>query len=323
MKLHKPILILFLCAVLNLLAHDYNSARPDSHAPINVMGEHTHNADEWMLSYRYSYMEMSGLMHGDSSVTKASGFMKSPRDMEMHMQMIGAMYAPTDKWTAMLMFMHHDKSMDSVANMGGGVTSNSAEGWGDTRVSGLYKILETTDSKIHLNLGLSLPSGSIDEKGSGTTRLGYPMQLGSGTWDLLPGITYLKQSENWSWGAQGIATIRLDENKHNYTLGDRFDANLWAQKPMNDHLSLSARIHSAIWENVEGKDTGMMAANMMPTVREDMQKGFITCLGFGANYTLGNGHRLAFEFVKPVYQNYGGYQMEREWMITLGWQYSW
>ena len=66
MKLHKPILILFLCAGLNLMAHDYNSARPDSHAPINVMGEHTHNGGEWMLSYRYSYMEIGGLMHGNA-----------------------------------------------------------------------------------------------------------------------------------------------------------------------------------------------------------------------------------------------------------------
>ena len=322
MNINKTVLLLIMFSAFSLAAHDYNSSRPDSHAPINVMGEHTHHAGKWMLSYRYSYMEMSGLMNGDSSVAKASGFMKSPRDMEMHMQMMGAMYAPTDKWTMMLMFMHHEKSMDSVNNAGV-VSNNESEGWGDIRITGMYKIHQTADSKAHLNIGLSLPTGSIDEKGSGTKRLGYPMQLGSGTWDLLPGITYLKQAEDWSWGVQGIATIRLDENKHDYALGDRFDANLWAQKPMNDHLSLGTRIHSAVWGNVEGKDTGMMADTMMPTVREDMQGGFVTCLGVGANYTFGNGHRLAFEFVKPVYQNYDGYQMERDWSITLGWQYSW
>ena len=263
MKTNKTILILLMFAGLNLMAHDYNSSRPDSHAPINVMGEHTHNAGEWMLSYRYSYMEMSGLMNGDGSVSSSTmindntfssmkSMRKAPTKMSMHMQMLGAMYAPSDKWTVMLMLMHHEKSMDNINNAGATSVTES-DGWGDIRLSGLYKIYQTLDSKAHLNLGLSLPSGSVDEKNSaGTKYLGYPMQLGSGTWDLLPGITYLKQAENWSWGAQGIATIRLDESKHNYTLGNRFDANLWAQKPLNDHLSLGGRIHSAVWGNVEG-----------------------------------------------------------------------
>ncbi|MCS5662088.1 MAG: transporter [Dehalococcoidia bacterium] len=336
MKTNKTILILLTFAGLNLMAHDYNSSRPDSHAPINVMGEHTHNAGEWMLSYRYSYMEMSGLMNGDGSVSSSTmindntfssmkSMRKAPTKMSMHMQMLGAMYAPSDKWTVMLMLMHHEKSMDNI-NDAGATSVTESDGWGDIRLSGLYKIYQTLDSKAHLNLGLSLPSGSVDEKNSaGTKYLGYPMQLGSGTWDLLPGITYLKQAENWSWGAQGIATIRLDESKHNYTLGNRFDANLWAQKPMNDHLSLGGRIHSAVWGNVEGSGpaAGQSMRGMMPGAREDMQGGFVTCLGLGANYTFGNGHRLAFEFVKPVYQNYDGYQMERDWTITLGWQYSW
>ena len=330
----NTILILAVMTALNLNAHEYSSARPDSHAPINVMGDHTHNVGEWMVSYRYSYMEMNGLMNGDSSVPSSAvhndstfsagaGMRKAPTKMDMHMQMIGIMHALTDEWTLMLMLMHHEKSMESVNNADA-VTTSEAEGWGDVRFSGMRKFYETEDAKAHFTVGLSLPTGAIDEKNAaGTRTLGYPMQLGSGTFDLLPGVTYLKQAETWSWGAQAHGTIRLGDNDHDYTLGNRLDTHLWTQKPMNDHLSLGARLHSAVWGNVDGQDNTTNMRSMMPGGREDMQGGFVTCLGLGANYTLGNGHRLAFEFVKPLYQNYDGYQMERDWTLTLGWQYAW
>ena len=77
---------------------------------------------------------------------------------------------------------------------------------------------------------------------------------------------------------------------------------------MNDHLSLGARLHSAVWGNVDGQDNTTNMRSMMPNGREDMQGGFITCLGLGANYTLGMAASLAFEFVKPLYQNYDGYK---------------
>ena len=37
---------------------NWSGARPDGHAPIGVMGEHTHKAGEWMFSYRYMHMSM-------------------------------------------------------------------------------------------------------------------------------------------------------------------------------------------------------------------------------------------------------------------------
>ena len=33
--------------------------RPDSHAPIGVMSDHTHEAGEMMFSYRYMFMNMN------------------------------------------------------------------------------------------------------------------------------------------------------------------------------------------------------------------------------------------------------------------------
>lgn len=49
------------------------------------------------------------------------------------------------------------------------------------------------------------------------------MQLGSGTWCLLPGLTLLGQAAGFSWGAQRVALVRLGENDNDYSLGDRFN----------------------------------------------------------------------------------------------------
>ena len=54
------------------------------------------------------------------------------------------------------------------------------------------------NSSILVNLGFSLPTGSIDEKGrtpkdaNVDTQLPYTMQLGSGTYDIKPSIVYFR-----------------------------------------------------------------------------------------------------------------------------------
>ncbi len=45
----------------------YDSSRSDSHAPIGVMGDHTHAAGEVMVGVRYMFMEMDGMRYTDSA----------------------------------------------------------------------------------------------------------------------------------------------------------------------------------------------------------------------------------------------------------------
>ena len=49
----------------------WTSARPDGHAPIGVMGDHTHEKGEVMLSYRWMYMGMEGSRDGSDEVSNA------------------------------------------------------------------------------------------------------------------------------------------------------------------------------------------------------------------------------------------------------------
>ena len=118
--------------------------------------------------------------------------------------------------------------------MGGRFQTNS-QGLGDIPVKANY-VFHRLDNdwgshEIIGTLGLSFPTGSINEKDVLPTSAGvavqlpYPMQLGSGTYDPMLGFTYLGVSPGaWSWGAQVSSILRLHDNDNDYRLGHEVGA---------------------------------------------------------------------------------------------------
>jgi hypothetical protein len=310
----------------------WTSARPDGHAPIGVMGDHTHHAGEWMLAYRYMFMDMEGNRDGTNRLSEqdvfAKGFMVAPKKMTMQMHMVGAMYALTDNVTLMAMLPYLLLSMDHVTRMGSSFTAES-QGIGDLRFTALCVMHRWDRQQLHLNAGIGFPTGSIDETDDTPAgpdqKLPYPMQLGSGTFDLLPGITYLGQTDNWSWAGQLGGAIRLGRNDEGYSLGDRVGATAWGARRWTDWLSTSLRLNGQAWGNIDGQDDELNPA-MVPTADPRDRGGKQIDLSFGVNLYgragLVKGHRVAAEFGAPIYQSLDGPQLETKWSVTVGWQYA-
>src|ERR1700722_9115752 len=94
--------------------------------------------------------------------------------------------------------------------------SQFAQGLGDLEAMGLITIygnIRKGGNRLVLNAGGSFPTGSINVKdhadgnpAAPNAQLEYFMQLGSGTLDPMPGLTYLGESGHWSWGAQNMET---------------------------------------------------------------------------------------------------------------------
>jgi hypothetical protein len=180
-------------------------------------------------------------------------------------------------------------------------------------------------------LGLSAPTGSITERRRVRTpmgtrpvmRLPYAMQLGSGTWDFLPGITYTARSGNLSFGGQYRGAIRLeDENDEGYAFGDLHQVTGWAQYEWAPWISNSIRLASQTQDDIHGIDTQIVGP--VQTANPDFYGGDRLDLLFGVNL-IGQhdaicGHRLAAEFGVPVYQNLNGPQLETDWTLTVEWQ---
>ena len=205
---------------------EVKSGRPDTHAPISVMGDHMHNKGEFMFSYRFMAMNMKELISGDedtsfSSVLVPNGgkYMVTPTEMPMQMHMLGGMYAPSNKVTLMAMIHYITMEMDHITGMGDSFTTESS-GFGDTKLAVLYNLHNKEGNKLHAQLGVSLPTGTIENKdvtpasnGTGVI-LPYPMQIGSGTFDAELGLTYFKTCNTLSFGSQLKGVFRFGENRN-------------------------------------------------------------------------------------------------------------
>lgn len=291
---------------------------------------HTHDAGEWMLGYSYMFMGMAGNRSGTRELTPAEvleSYMVAPTAMDMQMHMGHLMYAPTDWVTLMGMAPYVRKTMDHQMRNGNRFSTRS-EGLGDVRVTALVSLYRTGAHRAILDAGVSLPTGSIDVEGqtpTGPVRLPYPMQLGSGTFDLLPGFTYLGQTMNWAWGAHTHGTVRVGENHHQYRLGDRFHVTTWAARKMTGWLSSSVRVQGSSWGNVHGADLSLNAA-MAPTADPALRAGKHWELLIGANFfALGGrlrGNRVALEWAIPLYENLAGPQLKIGGRLSVAWEWT-
>jgi hypothetical protein len=204
----------------------HQPVRADSHAPIGVMAEHMHKKGEWMVSLRYMNMDMDGNRMGSNRVSpdfiatnvpnrffglpmQPPTLRIVPLNMTMEMLMLGVMYAPSDLVTLMVMGNYLSKEMDHVTYQGAAGTNvlgnftTETDGLGDTFLGGMVRLFDSKTHKLHLNFGFTAPTGDIEETDQiltpmntrPTVRVPYAMQLGSGTWDFMPGITYNGRSD--------------------------------------------------------------------------------------------------------------------------------
>ncbi len=281
---------------------------------------------KWMIGYQFMFDKMGGNRIGTRNVSNASvlnRYMASPTDMTMQMHMGMVMYAPTDKFTVMVMFPFIVKSMNHV--MGDGMRFNErTTGIGDIEARALYTLYARKDlrHRLLLNVGVGLPTGSIEQKMNGM-RLEYPMQLGSGTFSLMPGFTYLGQSKPWGWGAEFIPTLRIGRNSNGYRLGNRYQPSVWAARTLTPWLSLSARLNGDVWQNVRGADQAldtMDEPTKDPTLQGGRRLDFV--FGPGFHFSRLKGQEFFVHFDKPIFQSLDGPQLQRRWAVTLGWQYE-
>jgi len=333
MKLNKITFSLIFVASLmvanNSYSHDYKtSLRPDDHAPIGVMRDHVHKKGEFMTSYRFSYMKMKGLRNGDDKVTTAdalNSYMVAPTEMTMKMHMLGAMYGITNQLSLSAMGSFVEKDMYHIHRMTGEF-NREIDDIGDTKINALYEFYNKDANRFQFNLGLSLPTGNIDKKYNGT-RLPYPMQIGSGSYELLPGISYSGRQDSFSYGGQINGTFRLDTNDNGYKLGDQYNITAWVARKLNNAFSASSRLDYNKNEAIEGRDSSldmMVNMNMSPTAKTSLQDKERLDLLFGVNFLMPKGflegNRLAVEFGAPIYQRIDGPMLETDYKITIGWQ---
>lgn len=325
-------------------AHDGQGPLPDGHAPAGVMVDHLHKAGEFMIGYRYQWSQYSdGMLNGTSSasdheiIENGCGTHEcsmKPTDMLMQMHMLDIMYAPTDWLTlmAMPMWMSMDMTMEPLegASHGGhggmmhdGPHSHGTDGFSDVVFGALIGITDAPGTKLHTGIMVSAPTGSVTEKGPSGALTHYMMQLGSGTWDFLPSLTYTGRMDRMSWGLQLAGVIRMeDENDSGYKLGDVFQGTAWGSYRLADWASVSLRVLHTWQGEIEGHYNGAHNHSSPPDLQYNYGGRFWD-IGFGINTVVPSGplqgHRLSVEWLQPIKEDVNGYQQERDGTLYVNW----
>ncbi|GGY45862.1 transporter family protein [Parvularcula lutaonensis] len=337
------------------LAHDGPHAA--DHAPIGVMADHRHKAGEFMVSYRFMRMDMEGNRDGTDTLspeeiatTVPNRFFGRPMqpptlrvvplEMTMDMHMVGAMWGVTDKVTLMAMGSYLTNTMDHVTFQGGmgttelGNFETETAGFGDTTVAAIIGLDDGKKEgrQFNLNLGISLPTGSIEETDQILTpmgmrpepRLPYPMQLGSGTYDFKPGFTYRDREGKLAWGGQVSGVVRSGDNGEGYTLGDRAEATAWFGYAHSHAAAGFIRLKGVTQGRIDGQDPLIVAPVQTADPANFGGETVEVFLGLNLAGQQGalRGHRVAAEVGFPIYRDLNGPQLETDLTATIGWQYA-
>jgi hypothetical protein len=287
---------------------------------------------------RYLMTDMSGQGFGTDSVTVGQvfnlfGFDVAPSDQVIHSFALDVLWGATDRITLSARGTFAQKTMDHLAVLEDQPNAflfyqTEASGLQDIQVSALFDALSTGPIRFHLQGGVSVPVGAIDSEDitplsdPAPAQLPYSQQLGSGTFDLLPGFTFNMQNQKASLGLQGTAVLRLGENDRGWTLGDRYEGHLWAGFKASDWVSVFLGTRYASWGNVEGFDEDL-DPNESPAHSTLTQAGWRVDVPIGMNFVMPmgpfEGHRLGFEFLLPIHQDLDGPQLRHDWSLAAGW----
>ncbi|MAF83089.1 MAG: hypothetical protein CL797_03210 [Chromatiales bacterium] len=311
---------------------------------------HQHEKGDWMFEYRYMRMDMAGLQNGTNSIPSkdisgalpgmppmkdpGKDYMMAPTEMTMDMHMLMVMYGISDRVSVMLMGTYQENSMDMIMHMPmmDMTGSMKTDGLGDALIS----MMDTVNENWTASLGLSIPVGSIDERVtvtmhgsnpmSGMTtantnyiKAGYSMQPGSGTWDLIPSLTYAHSTDRFGWGFQANYRWRLGVNDNSYTLGNVLEAIGWGKVVFTPALLGTAKLTVTDLDRIDGQDPELNPARS-PMTDPDATGGTRADLGFSLNGFMGEHHVLGVELSIPVHQDLNGPQMETDWILGLSYQ---
>lgn len=302
--------------------------RPDGLAPIGVIGDHTLEAGgQFLISYRYNVTSFDGLRDGTSNLSSGSvlnTFPVAPTNMQTQRHTALIEYGVTDDLTVLALLPFWDLQINQVTGTGQTITNANTDP-GDVIVQALYVLWRGDRQQVHLNMGLQIPLGMQGSERYPPTpdspAESYPLRTSSGTYDFMPGATYRGQNDDWTWGFQGIGTIRFGLNNLDYKLGNRLEMTGWLARKLSDNLSLSARLDGNLWANIFGADPRLNQA-LVPTNVPNDQGGRRLDMLFGANvYIPGDYIHAQWFSVEggfPAYQSLFGPQLKATWMINAG-----
>jgi len=299
--------------------------------PAGVMISHAHSKGEWMLSYRYMGMTSKGIQQNGTNISNEqvyNQYLMSSDKMQMSMHMLMVMYGLTNRITLMGMVDFNRSTMnmnapEGSAHVHNGVAMSSgmehtmkASGIGDVSLTGLFSIVNSFNHHVLLSGGISIPTGSVQTKDNSGERYPYMMQQGSGTWDVLPGVTYMFQQNKIMASTQLYSTIRTGYNSVGYKLGNKIAINGWVAYRWFNWLSTSLRVEGNAAGRIQGTDSDLYIYSE-PSANPANYGGKAIAGYAGMNFYFLAKNKIGIEGGLPIYQKLNGIQSSVNTNINL------
>jgi len=339
-----------------------NAATPAEMAELSLQellamstDEESNDTGPWSMSVLYSRRKLDGYQAGTDKLSNGEvqfvpgetrtdkNFPVLPTVITQEAVIITTRYAISDANELTFSIPHIKQSTDHESIVPGYSFFNiTSSGLGDISF-GYSGALERWDSAfVSYTIGLSLPTGSIDEQGdtpraTGDQQLPYTMQLGSGTWDIPLGLHYQNEKSSWTWGANIFAKVRTGRpknifdkawsgtNDRNYRLGDRFSISAWGRFFNSAAVRPTAKISYQYADKIHGRDEELIVPGPFPYPASITDPGNFG--GEKVDITLGSEigdteHSFVVQIGMPIYQDLNGVQPKETVQINISWNDS-
>lgn len=254
-----------------------------------------------------------------------------PTEISQEVYAIIIGYDLSDRATLSVVFPFVKQTTDHISIVPGYSDFRiKSDGIGDISVVGNYRFSTEPEKDFRINVGLSLPTGSIDQLGDtprapGNQQLPYSMQLGSGTYDISAYISYIHRAARISWGGEIGGKLRLGENDRSYHLGHRLRASTWLRYNSLDWVQPSIRISYQYWDRIHGADSELSVPGAFPypapVTNPDLFGGNQADVILGFRFPFASSSRfIELEAGKPFYRSLNGPQAGEHFhfSVTLG-----
>ncbi len=324
------VLVASLLATASAVAQtaSWTSERPDGHAPAGVKSDFLILNRDLYVGLRYYREQFRGTNVGTQSFSSddvLDFFTIAPLSLDKQTLEVNLRLGLFGFVTLEASMPVTQAEMLSTTDLIPFETSSST--WGDVAIRGLFDVLVMDLYRVSFALGATIPTGKLKKRDTtpvaGRTILPYAMQGGSGTYDILAGLTFLTQNELASVGGQVNSVIRVMNNSRGYQLGNEFSFSAWAAYNISDWVSVSIRGFYERWGDVSGSARGTDGA-IDPGANSFAQGGERFQIPFGVSLFLQEGsavgHRLLLEWYYPVHQDLNGPQLAADRTLVVSWQ---
>ena len=297
-------------------------------------------AKRFGLSLMYENSEMSTIKSGSDSLSpdmaidnnwSSGSSYKVPVTMRMRKYTIAAFRPVNEKLQLAVYVPYVINDMDMRSKSGMGMVMDMkmprAEGLGDITLFGLYTLYTDAPvrpgSRLSLGFGLKTPTGSTEERTASGALTHAMMQPGSGSWDPVAMINYMKGYYPLVLQANLFYQLTT-EGRNGYEYGDQLTIDLISRYQVSDYVAAGLDLNGIY----AGKDTDHDGRYSFPatSLADNPANTGITSVLLSAVLQAKVPESRAsgeLKFQVPVYQNANGEQLVLDWRAIgqLAWAF--